>query len=76
MPCIACRVVSAGSEWFVKRQSVKFGPYQTQDIALQVALADALAIRRRGRRVRVSAEKTNGETCAEYCLCTEFTPAA
>jgi hypothetical protein len=76
MPCIACRVVAADGEWIVQRQSVRLGPYHAQETALRVALAEALALRRRGCRVRVSAENKSGATCAEYCLCENFTHAA
>jgi hypothetical protein len=51
------------------------GPYDTRDLALQVAVANALSIRRAGGGgggVRVTVKDASGGTQAERCLCEAF----
>ena len=75
MACVVCAVIPAKNGWAVERESARQGPYQTHDIALRVALAEALAFRRKGQPVRVSAQNCDGSVCAEYCLCADFKAA-
>jgi hypothetical protein len=48
------------------------GPYGTCDLALQVAVANALSIRRTGSGVRITVKDANGGTKVERCLCEAF----
>ena len=72
MSCVPCTVVHDAMGWMVQCESAYRGPYQSHEIALRVALADALTRRRSGQRARVSAKNHNGDVCAEYCLCANF----
>jgi hypothetical protein len=69
---MAYSVISASQGWMVEYDSKRQGPYQSHDTALRVAVAEALAFRRKGKPVRISALNRDGSVCAEYCLCADF----
>ncbi len=48
------------------------GPYHCRDMALRLAIAEALSMRRSGRPARVAIENRAGETIAKRCLCVSF----
>jgi hypothetical protein len=58
--------------WTAQVEDQDLGPYQSRDLALQVAIAGALQIRRSGGQVRIVVKDAHGETCAERCLCERF----
>ncbi len=73
MNCVQCcvRPAEAGG-WDAQVGTVNRGPYGTRDLALQVAVVNALSIRRAGRSVRVTVKDAKGGTQAERCLCEAF----
>ena len=73
MNCLQCCVRPAAmGGWNAQIGDENRGPYGTCDLALQVAVASALAIRRAGSDVRVTVKDANGGTKAERCLCEAF----
>jgi len=75
MTCSQCVVKpSAGDGWVTQIDNTELGPYFTRDVALQVAIADALQIRRSGGEVRIVVKDARGTICAERCLCGRFCP--
>jgi hypothetical protein len=73
MACVLCQVrpddVGAWVTCFAEHER---GPYLTSDMALRVAVADALSVRRAGDDVRISVMDRGGENRAEVCLCARF----
>jgi hypothetical protein len=75
MSCVQCAAVAIEDDrWIVRFEKEKLGPYLNRDIALQVATAEALRVRRTGNPARVAVIDQNGECCAERCLCEKFQP--
>lgn len=73
MTCSQCVVKPSLTDgWMTQIDSTEYGPYFTRDLALQVAVADALQIRRSGGQVRVVVKDAFGEVCVERCLCGQF----
>jgi hypothetical protein len=73
MNCVQCCVRRAPQGgWDAQIGTENRGPYDTRDLALQVAVANALSIRRAGGGVRVIVKDANGGTQAERCLCEAF----
>jgi hypothetical protein len=75
MACACCSVIPIDVGWIVECEKATHGPYMSNGMALRVATAEALSIRRLGRRSRVSVQNNAGEIIAEYCLCDELTLA-
>jgi hypothetical protein len=72
MSCTICSVISVDNNWVVECGKISHGPYMSNDIALRVAIAEALAIRQQGQRARVLVQDGTGRSYAGYCLCTDF----
>ena len=73
MTCSQCVVKpSAVDGWVTQIDDTECGPYLSRDMALQVAVADALQIRRCGGEVRIVVMDARGTICAERCLCDRF----
>lgn len=73
MTCLQCCVQPAPQGgWTAQIGKEDRGPYGTCDLALQVAVANALSIRRSGCGARVTVKDANGGTQAERCLCEAF----
>ena len=73
MNCMQCCVRPAPTGgWNAQIGDESRGPYDTRDLALQVAVANALSIRRTGSSVRVTVKDATGGTKAERCLCEAF----
>ena len=72
MPCDAYSVIPVEGGWVVELENVRLGPYQGDDIALRVAVTEALQQRRQGQSAKVSVKDRYGDICAEYCLCNDF----
>jgi hypothetical protein len=73
MTCLQCCVrPAAAGGWNAQIGKEDRGPYGTRDLALQVAVANALSIRRAGSSVRVVVKDAKGGTRVERCLCEAF----
>jgi len=48
------------------------GPYHCRDMALRLAISEALSVRRAGQPARVAIEDRAGATVAKRCLCASF----
>lgn len=73
MTCVSCSVFpTAAGEWVAHVEQGQVGPYRTQDIALQVATAEALRLSRSGKPARVTVRDRAGNARAERCLCSKF----
>jgi hypothetical protein len=72
MSCTVCSVIPLDSNWVVECGGTSHGPYLSNDIALRVAIAEALAIRRQGQRATVLVQDGSGRSYAGYCLCADF----
>jgi hypothetical protein len=62
---------SSGS-WTAQIDCREAGPYASRDLALRVAITEALQLRAEGRAVRITVQDADGETCVERCLCSRF----
>lgn len=58
--------------WTAQLESRAAGPYSSCDLALRVAITDALQWRAAGHDVRITVQDANGDICAERCVCTRF----
>lgn len=75
MNCVPCLVKpSAHSGWVAQIDDKEFGPYLSRDMALKVAIADALARRQTGCPASVIVTDADGTVRAQRCLCTSFAP--
>ena len=73
MDCTRILVRPAPREgWVVEGGAREMGPYHCRDMALRLAVAEALSMRRSGRPARVAIENRAGETIAKRCLCVSF----
>lgn len=74
MTCMACVVSVTKFGWSVHSEGMmQRGPYFWQDVALRVALAEAMTLRRAGNRARISVRSAaDGDASVEYCLCSDF----
>jgi hypothetical protein len=63
---------SAGHGWVAQIGDRESGPYLSRDMALRVAVADALCRRRCGEPVRLVVKDARGTVRAERCLCNRF----
>jgi hypothetical protein len=79
---MACKQYSSCQEYSVHPSAVRgwvaqvgdreSGPYLSRDMALRVAVADALCRRRCGQPVRLVVKDARGTVCALHCLCDRF----
>ncbi len=76
MDCVRCSVYRRHDGWLARLPDRDAGPYLDRDVALRVAIGDALRLRQVGQHVRVSLIAGYGETLAECCLCELFYPPA
>jgi hypothetical protein len=72
MACTCCSVIPFDGSWIVECEKVIHGSYMSNGMALRVATSEALAIRRLGRRSRISVQNNAGDIIAEYCLCDDL----
>jgi hypothetical protein len=73
MSCVPCIVAPASkTEWVAHLENGSVGPFFSRDVALQVAIIEALRLRRLGQSARVIVAGENGEACAQRCLCQRF----
>jgi hypothetical protein len=63
---------SAVGGWLAQVGDRESGPYLSRDIALRVAVADALCQRKCGQPVRLVVQDARGTVCAWRCLCDRF----
>jgi hypothetical protein len=70
MSCVPCIVFPSKTQtWMVHVKSRSLGPYRSRDIALQVAVVEAMLLKRSGQPARVTVIADNGAIVVEYCLC-------
>jgi hypothetical protein len=68
MTCLQCNVFPAkNGGWLAHVENREVGPYISQELALQVAIAAALQLRRLGGAARVTVRDCDGNICAEHC---------
>jgi len=73
MSCCACTVFpTSRQEWVAHLENGPVGPFMSQDLALKVAITEAMRLRRANRCARVVVRDGDGSVCAERCLCQEF----
>ncbi len=53
MPDARCYVVRHDRSWFVKFEDEEFGPYETQDEAMRLAVGTAALLERSGETAKV-----------------------
>jgi hypothetical protein len=70
--CIVCRVSCGVDGWTAKVPTGDLGPFMSRDLALRLAISEAMAIRRTGGAARVSVDAADGHARVEYCLCADF----
>lgn len=58
--------------WTAHLEFREAGPYSSRDLALRVAITEALQLRAEGRDVRITVQDASGENRAERCLCLGF----
>lgn len=73
MSCKVYSVIpSVDNNWIVTCGPDKYGPYLSNDIALRVAIAEAMEIHRHGLSAMVTVQDESGRSCAGYCICAAF----
>jgi hypothetical protein len=73
MECTKCSAICVNGDWYVDSGLRRYGPYLSKDIAAQVAISEALGLRRRQLPAKVSIrDGISGEVRVEYCLCSDF----
>jgi hypothetical protein len=60
------------SGWLIEGGAREMGPYHSCDMALRVAISEALSARRAGRPAHVEIEDADGTPVAKRCLCARF----
>lgn len=58
--------------WMIDGADCEMGPYHCRDLALRVAVSEALSVRRAGLPAHVEVEDREGATVATRCLCASF----
>lgn len=58
--------------WLIEGGAREMGPYYCRDLALRVAITEALSVRRAGRSAHIEVENSDGVTVARRCLCASF----
>jgi len=73
MECNCIRVRPAPrAGWLIEGGAREMGPYHCRDLALRVAITEALSVRRAGKPAHVEVEDGNGVMIAKRCLCASF----
>ena len=75
MSCTLCAIIPVGDKWIVQCGTVTQGPFMKKGIAHRLAFAEAMTLRARGQRSRVSVQDGSGGVSAEHCLCATFQAA-
>jgi len=73
MDCIECTVfpISSG-DWVAHLENGPAGPFFDRDIALKLAVNEALSLRRANQPARVTVRMPDGAVRAQRCLCKQF----
>lgn len=58
--------------WLIESMAREMGPYHCRDLAVRVAITEALSVRRAGLPARIKVEDGGGATLAKRCLCASF----
>ncbi len=72
MNCVPCVVKPSANSWVAQIGNQEYGPYLSSDMALRVAIADALARRKAGCPAHVVVHDDKGAIRAKRCLCASF----
>lgn len=73
MDCIECMVFQLSSgDWVAHLESGPAGPFLDADIALKLAVNEALRLRRENQAARVTVRARDGAVRAQRCLCRQF----
>lgn len=73
MECNCIRVrPSPRAGWLIEGGAREMGPYHSRDLALRIAIGEALSERRAGRPAHVEVEDSEGAIIAKRCLCASF----
>ena len=64
--CLVCPAVFGG--WSVRLSAREAGPYASPEIALRVAIAEALYMQRANKAARIMVRNSKGVVCAEFNL--------
>jgi hypothetical protein len=75
MSCTLCAIIPVGADWIVQCGTTTQGPFMTKGRALRLAFAEAMTLRARGQRSRVSVQDGSGGVSTEHCLCVDFQAA-
>lgn len=59
-------------DWLIDCGTCEMGPYHSCDMALRIAISEALSVRRAGRPAHIEVEDAAGTTVAKRCLCVDF----
>jgi len=73
MDCIECMVFPLSSgDWVAHLDNGPAGPFFDADIALKLAVSEALRLREANRAARVTVRAPDGAVRAQRCLCQQF----
>ena len=73
MECITTSVQpSSCGGWIAQVKGREMGPYFSRDLALRVAVSDALQFRKAGGQISIVVKDESGKICAKRCLCERF----
>ena len=75
LSCTLCAIIPVGDDWIVQCGTATQGPFMTKGRALRLAFAEAMTLRARGQRSRVSVQDGSGGVSTEHCLCAAFQAA-
>lgn len=71
--CTACVVFPTSQhEWVAHLEGGPVGPFKDQEVALQIAIIEALRLRKLGRPARVVVRNQDVSVRLERCLCQQF----
>lgn len=70
--CTTITLARTKAGWMVERDTHRRGPYLSDELALRVAMIDALELGHFGQPAKVSVQTAGGEVATEYCLCAQF----
>jgi hypothetical protein len=68
MDCKRCRVAFGERGWTAQTERGEAGPYATEDIAMRVAVAEVMRLRRAGEAARLAIRSQRGDM-RDICLC-------
>lgn len=72
--CLQLSVLPAARGWMAQLEHRAAGLFANEDMALRLAVAEALALRAAGRAVRIAVRDRFGRLVGERCLCEGFNP--